>query len=611
MSRAKKTKRRKQQASREPATSSKTQEKSKVQPGTIVEANRNNGAAPPSRATQPPDLRIPVPASKWLRLLAVAVSGASIFLATANFDIWPLAWIGFLPLFWVLSDTTAKGAFLWGWLAGTITNFGGFYWVPDLLERFGHLPTAAAWPLAMLLYGYQGLNYGLFAWALHRARRDPRARLPLALLAPVFMVGAELITPMIFPWYLAITQAWIVPVIQVADLGGPYAVTTLIMLVNGVLYDAFDAWRHRRSLPMRPIIAGAVILATALIYGQIRIVQVDAKRKKAPSLQVGIVQGNIGIVSGKTPRVRLRHHGIYLRESQKLQRDGAQLLVWPESAYPFVLLRDQWKDFPSNDGRQVMRGLKVPLLFGALSWGHKDPYPYNSAYLMTPDGKIQGRFDKNFLMIFGEYIPFYDSLKVIKKWFPATNNFARGREVTTFPLAVDTEAGRARESIDPSKSSSKAKIGPLICYEDIIPEFTRRVAKLRPNLLVNVTNDAWFGDTSEPWQHLALSVFRAVELRLDLVRSVNTGVSAFIDANGRMLANTKAYDPHKYGPIPPVTLMHRVRSLQGSKTVYTEIGDLFAYLMLGAGILLLLVPFVRARRRRQTGAKADVIVEKD
>lgn len=511
------------------------------------------------------------------RAALAALCGCMMFIACPGFDLWPLAYVGFVPLFIAIEGQTVRRAALWGWLAGTVGNAGGFYWITHLLMRFGKLPWVAAFPLFLLMVAYHGVHWGACMALIQRTRRWWPAA-PLTLLAPLYMASLELIMPFIFDWYLAITQAWVLPVIQVADLTGPIGVTALLMLVNGMVFDLWRARRAGRPLPWRALAGGTAVLVAALVYGAVRIHQVDALRQTAPKVKVGVVQANIGIVEKHQPGLRVEHHMLHLRESRKLQRRGAELIVWPESSYPFSIDRAMKRDFPENDVRRVTRGLEVPLMFGALSYGRGEPYPYNTAFMIEPDGEIVGRYDKNFLLVFGEYIPFYEALPDFKKWFPSASNFARGTTVTTFPFR-------------------DYKIGPLICYEDILPAFTRRLAELRPNLLINITNDAWFGATSEPYEHLGLAVYRSVELRLDLVRAVNTGVSAFVDATGRVRSQTRSYDPVVQRGVKPVTLLDEAAMLRGEPTVYARVGDLFGYLALAVTLWLgLVMPWRRARR---------------
>lgn len=506
----------------------------------------------------------------WRRLLLASSCGVLVFLACPTLDLWPLAWVGFLPLLVAIDGVAPRRAFLYGWLAGAAGNAGGFYWINHLVVRFGNLPWAAAFPLFLLLVAYHGLHWGAWAFLVKRFRnRWPR--IPFTLLAPVVMTALELLMPFIFNWYLAITQAWVLPVIQVAELTGPLGVTFLIMLCNGLLYDLLRARRARQPWLRTPLLAGAATLAAALLFGFIRLAQVESRRSAAPQIKVGVVQPNIGIVQKHSPELAQTHHQLHLELSRALEQQGAQLLVWPESSYSYAIERSMERDWPAPDPRRVMQGLSAPLLFGALSYSRQESYPYNTAFMMEPGGRITGRFDKNFLLVFGEYIPFYEYLPSFKRWFPAASHFARGTEVVTFPL-------------------DGYRLAPLICYEDILPGFCRRVAKLKPNLLVNLTNDAWFGRTSEPYGHLALAVYRSVELRLDMVRAVNTGVSAFVEASGRVRSQTASCDPVETPDVAPATLLDTAALLPPPSTVYAAVGDLFGYLNLVLLLALLVWP---------------------
>ncbi|HEY2743648.1 MAG TPA: apolipoprotein N-acyltransferase, partial [Polyangia bacterium] len=250
---------------------------------------------------------------------------------------------------------------------------------------------------------------------------------------------------------------------------------------------------------------------------------------------------------------------------------GAELIVWPESSYPFFFARDQSHDWPPFDGRRAQRGFSTPLLFGSLTADSRSPYPYNSALLLDHDGDVRGIFDKNILMVFGEYVPYYDQIKdYIKRWIPEVSNWARGTDVSVFSL--QTKEGLVR-------------LGPMICYEDIFPSFARRLVKRDPNVLINITNDAWFGRTSEPYEHLALAVYRSVESRLDLVRAVNTGVSAYVDATGRVYDKSPSVDPDETPDVKPVALLDEVAVMQPFK-VYATLGEWFGGLCLLVAVVL-------------------------
>jgi apolipoprotein N-acyltransferase len=517
--------------------------------------------------------------SIWKRRLwwgaLCTLSGVLTFLATADFDIWPLAWICQVPLLLVALDERCERPFGWGCLAGLVTNAGGFYWIDHLLVKFGHLPQVAALPLYLLLVGYQGLSFGVLAWILHHLVR--RIALPVTLLAPMTLVAVELLFPLVFPWYLAITQAWLPSVIQVADFSGPLGVSFVLMTVNAALYELLVAWRRGQALPWRRAAAAALVLLFCLVYGQFRLRQVEAKRAAAPHVKVGLVQANIGIDEKWLPELQAEHLAVHQRLSADLERRGAELIVWPESSYPYVFHRRQTQDFPLNDRRKVQRGFRTPILFGTVTVGDDSPYPFNSALMMDAEGRIQGRFDKNFLLVFGEYIPYYEHIQWVRKLIPEMSNFARGTEVTSFPYR-------------------DWRIGPMICYEDIIPAFGRRLVAKQPHLMVNITNDAWFGATSEPYEHMALSVYRAVEHRLDMVRAVNTGTSVFISATGRVYQQTQAVDPDETPGVQPVTVLDEVAMLEASGP-YGRLGDLFGGLNLLGVLVLGILAIGRSGRR--------------
>src|SRR4029079_11212684 len=350
-------------------------------------------------------------------------------------------------------------------------------------------------------------------------------------------------------------------------------VTALMVALNGAL---FDAWRLRdRGIRVagRGLAVVAALIVLDLGYGAWRLHQVDARRAAAPKVRTGVVQANVGILEKWDPNEFARLLATHQSQSADLARAGAELIVWPESSYLYALRRPPGpfeRDFPPEDARRVRRGFDTPLLFGAVTRSTQGKYPYNTALMMNGAGDVAGTYDKVFLMLFGEYIPFYDQIPWFTKLFPEASNFSRGQEPASFPLFIDSGAGRG-----------SWKLGPLVCYEDILPGFVRRVARLDPNAFINITNDAWFGRTAEPYQHLALAVFRSVEHRLEMIRAVNTGVSAHIDAGGRVRTQTISVDPAESPTPTPKTLLVDLAMLPGGG-LYRHIGDLFGITCLGA-----------------------------
>lgn len=536
----------------------------------------------------------------WGRLLLSILSGTLLFLACADFDIWPLCWIGLVPLLWVLLDDDGqprtRSPFFYGMVAGMFANGGGFYWIVGLLQRFGHLPWIAAAPLFLLLIAYQALTFGLFAVIVCRLRMHLGVK--VTWLAPIVWVACELCVPYVFPWYLSITQAWVPTVIQIADITGPLGVSFLLVLSNGALFDVLHAigrakpGRRLRAFLGTPLLAvGTIVLCLA--YGTVRIHQVDEARQHAEKLRVGVVQANVGIHEKFVPGLREQQHALHLSLSQQLTSQGAELILWPESSYPYAMARPVIGDFPVGDRRRVQNGFQTPIVFGALTVDRKgisDYDMFNTAIMLDQEGKAVGTFDKNFLLIFGEYLPFAHELDFLRRAIPEISNFSRGTETTTFPIDV---------------RGKRYSLGPMICYEDIIPAFGRRLFadKNPPNLMVNITNDAWFGATSEPYEHLALAVFRAVEHRVELVRAVNTGVSAYIDAAGRVYQKGPSVDPQLQPDAKPVTLLADMALLPPGG-LFQRLGETFGFLCLATVLLL----GVLSRQRAGTPLRFGVLV---
>lgn len=554
------------------------------------------GAAPSPPSVAPAGDPVAARRWHWMSLGIAAAAGVLWFLGCPPWNLWPLAWIAMVPTLVVVERaSTTRRAFLYAWVTGTVGNLGGFYWIAELLKRFAFMPWVAAIPILLLFAAYQGLIFAAFGGVARVIRRHYPA-LPMALVAPLAMVTFELVTPVVFPFHVAITQAWVLHVIQVADLAGPLGVTALLLMVNGAVYDL---WKDRGARARTSAIAGFVLLA-ALAYGHFRIRDVAQRRALAPQVSLGIVQPNVSFdMKGDDTREQFATRQLrdLHEQSRALAAAGAELIVWPETAYPYAISRREPGDFPADSGFRIHDGFDVPVVVGAVTRvprraGGARSLPYNSALMLDRDGRFTGRFDKQYLMLFGEYTPGRDLFPNLARLMPATaGHYARGDQTTTLPFVAP--------------DGHEYRLGAMICYEDILPSFGRALAPLRPHLLVNLTNDAWFGETSEPWEHLALSVFRAVEMRTDLVRAVNTGVSAYVDATGRVYQRTYAVNPVAHPRGADHTLAH-VALMEGGHTVFAAVGNLFAYLCALATLgLWLVLPRVQARRgRRDAGGSA-------
>lgn len=455
---------------------------------------------------------------------AIAGSAGLLVLAAPPFDLWPLAFLGLVPVYRAIRGRSVAYSAAVAGATGALMMALGSAWWPSLLRRFADLSWPAAAPTAVLFCLYQALPFAVWgavcAW-LTRGRASS-----WLFVAPLVMALAETLVPFFFKSYLAITvwRAW--PLLQVAEIGGPPAVSGLIVLGNVIVAEAYAAFR--REAPPRPVIVGAATFFLILGAGALRAAQVDASRDRAATLRVGIVQPNHGLVSRQARERRGQRHVERLRRATaQLSARGAQLIVWPESSWPFLFDRGLEQEFPPGHPWALRPQARGTLLIGALTrqTGGYDVVDnndvYNSAILFDRSGRVAGRYDKNRLVPFAEYVPgstaWPERAARLRRRFPDWPEITPGEAPV---LLVDREL----------------RIAPLICSEDIDPRFARTMWRLRPNLVVALVSDAWFGDSAAPFQHLALASFRAVEARRDMVRATNNGVSAIVDAVGRVRA---------------------------------------------------------------------------
>jgi apolipoprotein N-acyltransferase len=494
-----------------------------------------------------------------IALLLCAASGVLYFLTFLNFELYPLIWLCLVPVLCAVRDTTPRRALLLGTVFGTITNAGGYYWVVHLLQEFGHLHVSLAVIGYLLLCAYQGF---LLAIVLALVRFGER-RLhiaPVWSLAIVFP-AVEFAYPLLFPSYIGNSQLHFTTITQFVDITGLAGLTLLVGLVNGALYEIVASrLEHRKPVTVRLAIP-AMTFALCAAYGLVRTPQIDAITADAPKLTVGLVQTNIGA------RDKAADPNEFVDAHQEMSREliaahpEVDLVVWPESAYNEPLRRAQ-----KNVKLQVSSGIDRPLLFGALTYG---PAPdgrsdssqiFNSLVLANANGDVSNTYDKIELLVFGETYPFSSTLPFLERVF-GTNWFTRGSALEHLRLGDNSFL-------------------PMICFEDIIPALVRRIWKEAgpSDVLVNGTNDSWYGDTHEPMIHLALASFRSIETRRALIRSTNTGISAIVDPAGRIT--------HRTGQWTKETLVADVPMIKdGSSTIFLRIGNVVGWVCLFATVV--------------------------
>jgi apolipoprotein N-acyltransferase len=332
------------------------------------------------------------------------------------------------------------------------------------------------------------------------------------------------------------------PLLQPAEFGGPTLVSALLVLANLLVADSLLALRAGRA-PGRAVRIGALIILGVIAAGMLRAAHVDGVRREAPTVRVGLVQPNFGVVSLAERSRKSRRHLLALRSSTaELARQGAELVVWPETSWPLVFDRALQHEYASEHPWELRSGTGVRLLFGATTHDFGTAHVYNSAILIAESGSIAGRYDKNRPIPFGEYVPFADR-------FPEWAARVRKR----LPLFPEIRPGDHPRVL----ADGPLRIAPLICSEDLEVDLAHRAAR-GANLLVTIANDAWFGDSAAPRQHLANAVMRAVEARRDFVRATNTGVSAIVDALGRVRVEGPLFHVPEGEAMPPTLLSGEV-----------------------------------------------------
>jgi apolipoprotein N-acyltransferase len=482
-------------------------------------------------------------------LLAALASGVLLALSFPRPDIASLAWFGLVPLLLFGGGRPLRN----GFAAGCAFFAVVLYWLNIVMTTYGHLQPFLSVVAYLLLVAYLALFIAAAVWGAF-ALRD-RFALPLPLTLPVLWVGFEFLRSFLlsgFPWAtLGYSQQSHLVLIQSADLCGVYGISYLLMLSNTVLAQLLHAWQQREAvlLPRWSLAAVLLLLAANLGYGSWRLGQ-DPDRRET-QLETVLVQGNIDQSIKWDPAFQRSTVDRYRRLSlQGAAGHPGSLIVWPESATPFYA---QDPSPLSAIVHQVPVDTASWLLFGSPAYQRVNQgYRYlNSAFLLDPAGRVLGRSDKIHLVPFGEYVPLKAFLPFVDKLVVGIGDFSPG---TVSPLPLDGH-----------------RIGVLVCFEGIFPELARGFVREGSELLVNITNDAWFGRSSAPFQHLAMVRFRAIENRIWVARAANTGVSALIAPSGRIVAHTGIFVP---------AMLRGTVGLGVHSSLYTRWGDILPAAML-------------------------------
>jgi apolipoprotein N-acyltransferase len=515
----------------------------------------------------------------------IGLAGLSGLMLTAGFppiDLEWIAWICFIPLLISLQDQSPSGAFKLGLIAGLSHYLTLLYWIVVALSRYGNIPFILSTATLFLLTFYLALYPAFFAVVLTRSHYVTFSSfLGASIWVVLEYVRAHILTG--FPWcLLGYSQYLRLPLIQIADITGVYGISFIIILVNLVIYNVATVintnkkgrskigfkrsdtgyehnkhqrqrkteYRHAWQVTGIEIAITFLLVGATLFYGYHNLNEVSESGTKERELRAVIAQGNIDQSIKWDKGFQEETVAIYYNLSAQAAHFRPHIIIWPETAIPFY-----FQDFSylSQVVYNAAKTVNSKILFGSPAYEKENDtiLYYNRAYVLSGEETFD-YYDKVHLLPFGEYVP-------IKKYLPFLHRIA--------PAAGDFTPGKRLKPLE----AHNLRIGALICFESIFPDISRKLALQGAEFLVNITNDAWFGRTSAPYQHLSMAALRCVETGLPMARAANTGISAFILENGEIVKRSRLFSRE--------ILTHEIK-LRRHTTFYSQYGDIFVIILL-------------------------------
>lgn len=471
-----------------------------------------------------------------------------------------LAWVALFPLLVAIHRQPILRAALLGLATGLVYFTGTLYWITRVMVVYGGLsfPTGVAVNAALI--AYLALYPAIFAAVVSRLTLAIGTRALLA--APLVWVASELGRGQLFtgfPWVLlGYSQATVLPVAQLASVLGVYGISALAALCSAALaVFALSPHRGQRSA-YGPLALTIALVALIVTWGNARIAGGEMIASGEP-IRVAMIQGNVALEEKWDERRNPQVFRRYLARTREAVAQGARFVLWPESATPFMFAENL---AGAEEVRTLARTSGVSILLGSdqIERGNPNRY-FNSAYLVDERGQTAGVYRKIHLVPFGEYVPLKGLFFFASRLVEAVSDFSPGTTATLLPV-------------------SGHRVSTSICYEVVYPGLVRTFVRGGSELLTTITNDAWFGATSAPYQHFAQASMRAIENGRYLVRAANTGISGVVDPYGRVVARSGLFEE--------ATLVSEARFLT-VQTLYARSGDSFAYGSTMATLALLLL----------------------
>ena len=536
--------------------------------------------------------RIPWPQKRWPRLAAtlawIVAAGCLVSVSWAPLYFGPAAVLGLWGLLRLVHGRRARARFFWGWLGGAVCFGLTFHWVSLTMQEMSGLSPAVSYAVVGIFGLWHGLLWALFALGVDPLRRwSPKGAAFLTV--PTLWALLEGFYPSVFPIYLGYAWGNESAFVQVADLTGIAGPSFFTVLLAHALWELTPplagqenaTWRGFRWTPV--VVAGAACVVV-FAYGLVRLHQIEGTPATS-KLRLALVQPNPTIAEkrSKKPAVRneMLRRALALTRPLVARRGTLDAVIWPEGAFPWYLpdldaaLANQQQVWRQQGAREIMTlhgQLQRDLVLGSLR--RVDERTRNSAAWVSAAGEPTRIYDKVVLVPFGEYFPGSDWIPALKKAVPGISDLQPGPGPDRFTLAGHSAL-------------------VTLCYEAIYPGFVRGGLQPEDELILNLTNDVWFGDSRALDLHLMGQVFRAVENRVPLVRATATGISAIVDETGRITQRTKKLE---------LGVLEGVVPLREISSFYRVAGDVFLWVAVGATVLLCCGGVVRRRRRAGTSA---------
>ncbi len=505
-------------------------------------------------------------------LIFSLLTGILLALSFPPFKTGFLAYGALIPFFLLLEDKSSGQAAKWGYVTGLFFYSGTVFWI-GVITFPGCIGTLLIMPLYTTFFAV------IYNWLSKRIGRNALLAVPFLWTSIEYL---QSLTDLAFPWnYVGYTQSYYLPLIQWAEFVSVHGISFWVVMLNVLFFVLYSEYKNARlrkrlfiflfGLFVLPMAHGIFVLARALDTGE--------------KIDIILVQGNIDPIAKWEGNIYKLNYNTYERMTlNALKERSTDLIIWPETAMPFFL---RGKEKYLDKIHHLVDSTDTPLLTGAIDYGFTKEgkaMHYNAAYLFEPDSRYVQRYHKIKLVPFSERIPFKNNFpfKYMRNvlYDFGTGDYAKGDSILVYSFSSKEHYQKGKRSLIDMNEPYKTALA--ICYESVFPVHVRYYAKKGAQFFLIITNDAWFGKTSAPYQHTQIAVFRAIENRRDIARCANTGISCFIDKYGHVRKQTKLFEQ---------ALITDKVALNNDKTFYTKYGNILAQFTVVMSVLFMAVAF--------------------